>query len=394
MLHKRGVVLVGLALVSACSLLFDPSAESASDGLADGGEGGGSLEGGALEDGPPGEAGDPVHCGPTARDCLGGACIADRCQPVVLAEGEVTPLELYLDGDMIYWVNGGHSDAGAGFADSALRRIRKDGSGRQTVWSDPAYRKFTDVAVDSENAYVTAQNTGTVVRVPKNGGGAFVVSSTEKGPVHVTVDRDAGKLYWFNAGSGDVIREQSLGIGATPRTVATDTQAFYGGSFALTPSTIYWSNSSTFAIHQVARNCPDASGCPKVLVADGGNGLGPLAIDNDVVFWGSGNAGELWRAAIDGGQRRRLVAATVGIRGMAIDAEYVYFTVQEFLSPRGSVMRIRKDGSTGPEILSSNEVWPSAIAVDDVAIYWLSLGTMTGFGLFEQGDGKLSKMAK
>jgi hypothetical protein len=45
---------------------------------------------------------DPHNCGACGHDCLGGACVASRCQPVVLAKGGY-PYGIALSPTHVYW---------------------------------------------------------------------------------------------------------------------------------------------------------------------------------------------------------------------------------------------------------------------------------------------------
>jgi hypothetical protein len=42
---------------------------------------------------------DPNNCGACGHNCLGGACVAGQCQPVILSANQSQPTFLTLDGD-------------------------------------------------------------------------------------------------------------------------------------------------------------------------------------------------------------------------------------------------------------------------------------------------------
>lgn len=76
----------------------DAAAESAAS--SDGGD----VVDGSVADGCTAEiAADPKNCGRCGHDCLGGKCVAGKCQPLVLAQGLVSPGELALAGDRVFF---------------------------------------------------------------------------------------------------------------------------------------------------------------------------------------------------------------------------------------------------------------------------------------------------
>ena len=50
---------------------------------------------------------DAKNCGSCGHSCLGGACQAGVCQPVVLATGQNNPPDIAIDATNVYWVTYG-----------------------------------------------------------------------------------------------------------------------------------------------------------------------------------------------------------------------------------------------------------------------------------------------
>src|SRR5262245_1510651 len=93
------------ALVSCVDISSLGSGESGSNApsfnaaeLADGGAGSAvSCEGVDV-------ASSAAHCGRCGHDCLGGACVLGRCQPVAIAINRVNPHGLAVDANgVVYW---------------------------------------------------------------------------------------------------------------------------------------------------------------------------------------------------------------------------------------------------------------------------------------------------
>jgi hypothetical protein len=63
-----------------------------------------------------------------------------------------------------------------------------------------------------------------------------------------------------------------------------------------------------------------------------------------------------------------LVTRQSTIRGLVVDAKYVYFT----RAAEGTVLRAARDGGT-VEVLARGQPFPFALALDDRAIYWVNV---------------------
>src|SRR5690606_36813075 len=102
------------AMPLACLLLVDTDGLSSNDGqigvparpdatIDD-------ADGSGISDAAIDTSSDPVNCGDRGRDCLGGECVAGRCRPVVLAQGESKPVALFVTDTDVYWVSQGRVD--------------------------------------------------------------------------------------------------------------------------------------------------------------------------------------------------------------------------------------------------------------------------------------------
>lgn len=62
---------------------------------------------------------DPLHCGRCGHNCLGGACVDDRCQPVVLASGLTRATDITVTDDAVFLL-------GMGSGENKVIRAPKD----------------------------------------------------------------------------------------------------------------------------------------------------------------------------------------------------------------------------------------------------------------------------
>ena len=76
-----------------------------------------------------------------------------------------------------------------------------------------------DIAVDSTSAYWTDTASGTVMKVPLDGGTPVTLASNQDGPGDIAVD--AVSVYWTN-GNGGTVMKVPLG-GGTPTTLVSGT---------------------------------------------------------------------------------------------------------------------------------------------------------------------------
>src|SRR5437879_1467141 len=95
----------------------------------------------------------------------------------------------------------------------------------------------------------------------------------------------------------------------------------------------------------------------------------PLHIVADSFYVYFNNASSIWRVSKNGGSPQRLFSQGVIIAGLALDDQYVYYTIS-FCCGNGYLARIPKSGGTSETILSGrNSPW--GIAVDDDYAYFI-----------------------
>lgn len=379
------------ALLDVKDIYFDPDAPAPNaDGGADAVAEGGATDGGADATCDADLQSDPKNCGRCGRDCLGSACVAGRCEPVVLAAGLGNPTGLTLSGP---------------------------------------------------DVYVTAQRDGTVLQIPKAGGAPKVLASGQEDVHGVVVD--GVTLYWSNgdfrfndAGAVGGIWKCTLPGCAAPTLVTPGDIAM---NVELSNGFLYYAARNDAEVRRVT-----PSGAGDMLVA-ATNSPFDIAVDGTHVYYTSSQP-SLYRALIDGGSvpneeavgplDSKLVgyvtvddqryywayvdqadkghvlsgskaapaspktsygseADNVGAIGVAVDATYLYWSTDGTATgnvpdANGKLFACPKQGCgpQGPILLADQLVFGGPIATDDQAVYWVE------FGSVGQANGRLRKVAK
>ncbi len=294
---------------------------------------------------------DPRHCGACGHDCLGGACVGGRCQPVLLAQG--------LPG---------------------IAQIRELG----------------------DTLFATVPSGGKVVRVSKSGG-AYDVLALDENAFNLAIAD--GRVYYTSAAGaarvsvngGPIERLDGDGIGGIAADPTYSYRCVYGGGLA--------------GKSRVERRRHDDGSL--LVYASGFTGCETVELAGDAVLYGeNGLAGAqgVWKAPREGGTpieladraARRIaadasdayfiqyydgdvrrvplaggpdvvVASTsptqIGAGEIALDETYVYWVVAKPADEGGAVYRARKSGGSA-EAFAGKVDSPLGITVDERAIYW------------------------
>jgi hypothetical protein len=263
---------------------------------------------------------DPLNCGVCGHDCLGGACVAGQCQPVVVAWGQAYPCCIQLDADNVYWANSDTPD-------------------------------------------------GALQVAPKNGGGPTTLLAPLGSPSGLVLDESFA--YWVNLDDSNVERV-ALGGGA-PEVLEVGAGGLYPAYLAVDATSLYCTD---FALSSVAR-VPKTGGAWTSLVSNE-NSPGAIVVGGTTLVWANsgtdGTDGAIRRMGVDGNPAATtLVGALNWPTGLALWGDYVYWTDNGDGDPAslsGSLMRALVLGPSLPETLASGLPCPVGIAVDDSGVYW------------------------
>ncbi len=289
---------------------------------------------------------DPKSCGRCGHDCLGGACVNNRCQPVVLSPSEGNVAGIAVDATRVYWTS---------YSNGLVRSCPKTGcSGGATTLASGQQEPF-GIAADGTNVYWT-ETTGSAVRkcaAGGCGGNPSTLASGQQNPFGIATD--GVFVYWTNNAGGEVRKCATGGCSGNPTLLATVTNPAY---VVVDKTGLYWTSGNS------VRRCSTSCANDSVLLANSGF-VNQVATDGTNVYWG-GSA--LYACAVNGcGGFPTIVTPGNFPFGVVVDATDIYYSTPGLSSiwkcPKG-------DCSGGPTVVSAAQSSPGQLAQDATAIYW------------------------
>jgi hypothetical protein len=310
---------------------------------------------------------DPLNCGVCGHDCLGGACVAGQCQPVVVAWGQAYPCCIQLDSDHVYWLN---SDT----PDGALQVAPKSGGDPTTLVAQLG--SPSGLVLDESYAYWANMDGSTVERVALGGGTPEPLESGAGGlyPAYLAVD--ASNLYCTDFNLSAVAWVAKTG-GTWTNLVANESSP---GAIVVSGPTLVWANSGTDGTDGAIRRM-GVTGSPVASTLAGGlNWPTGVALWGEYAYWtdnGDGDpaslSGSVMRALVAGPSSPEKVAADLPCPvGIAVDDSGVYWTD----GCANTLSRVPL-GESAVVTLASGVASPSELAVDAHSLYWVSWDTST-----------------
>lgn len=300
---------------------------------------------------------DPANCGACGHDCLGGACSAGVCQPIVLASADA--VDLAVDAENVYWVTAPGSlwkvPLGGG---EATEMVHLEGT---FLGSEAA------IAVHGGKVYWTSSADTTVRSIPTAGGDVTPLAS-DAGILFTIAANDTGVYWGYGSTQSRIVR---LAPGATSPTLVA--QKVRQTKIAVDQAHVYYFHQ----FYDTLMKAPIGGG--EAIKLSKNDPAHKVVVDAESIYWTSGNPtgtlvgqGRVSRVPLAGGKPVVLADGLNWPAGIATDAENVYFTDQH----DGKIMRVPIAG--GPVVVLAEQQYSAwALALDDKAIYWVGAGSVT-----------------
>jgi hypothetical protein len=317
---------------------------------------------------------DAHNCGACGHDCGGGACVAGRCQSVVLVSAPTGPFAL--DATSIYFAEPGPWNSMSPVG--VIMKVAKAGGPVTTLASgrdNPGA-----VAVDATHVYWT-EATG-LYKLPLSGG-ATPVALDAYNMDTASIAADSKNVYWDD-GTGEVVGIPIAGGTLSIFSPVPQQQTFPAAAttIAVDPSNLYW-----MIGHPTTSVMREAIGGGTAAALVTSNYLRGLAVDGADAYYADDSVGTIMRVAIDGGTPTTLASDQTGPAAIALDPDFVYWTnAGQAESPTGapigpsnatglSVMKVSRAGGP-PVTLESNQNSPGFIAVDATSVYFCTADSL------------------
>jgi hypothetical protein len=313
---------------------------------------------------------DSHNCGSCGHDCLGGACAAGQCQPVLLATAP-TPFATLVDDKRVYFAS---SDGDPG----QIMSIAKDGSDPQVLVTgiDQCHAMYLQ---GTRLFWGETGVPGRIGSVDTNGANPLLLAQEGAGPGSIVADQ--ASVYALDLAAFSVLQVPITGEpDAGPATVLTTGWTY---PYVLTQDSknLYWTaqgdtngelgSTGPFdgGIHGKIAMMPKDGSSAAMVIAD--NLTEPLwiAVDATGVYWTDWVSGVM-RLPAGSTEPVVLLASSDTPYAITLDGNDLYFSTLSPTQTNGTIQRMPKDGSAPPVVLVQNLLWPSQIAVDATAIYW------------------------
>jgi sugar lactone lactonase YvrE len=232
--------------------------------------------------------------------------------PVVLADGQPSPLGLRAAGDSLYWTNAGaHAIVTMPKAGGAVRVLATSESPTGAIVTDGASVWFAD------------EHSGEILRTAAAGGDAEAIATV--GP-SVGLESGGDELYFL---TGSLMRVAIGGGAASP---ASD-RCFYANALVVTYERVFFSCQDG-TVRAVAK---DNTATRTIFSrGTGGGNIGGFAADEQHVYFTSTSDDAVMRVDTDGSHALVMAAGAKQAGAIAVDAAFVYY------GTKGALKRVAK----------------------------------------------------
>jgi sugar lactone lactonase YvrE len=307
---------------------------------------------------------DAANCGACGHDCLGGACMAGKCQPKLLAQGQQNPTVLALSSTDVFWVNS------APMPNGMVQKLSKDAdpSTAPTMLApglDLPVALTLDLSggVSGQKIYFATFVGGEIFRANLDGSTMETMASSQDTPSAVAVD--ATKVYWASFAGSEILQLAISDPGGTATPIATSQTN--PSALVVSGGAAYWTNKGATNMttgRVVKRPLPTGSATP--LAMNEGEPVA-LVVDSGQVFYADRGTGMIKVVSTTSGAPVVITMGQSTPTAIAVDADYVYWVNR---AQSGQLMRAAKQANATAEVLLDGLDYPAGIALDTDLIYF------------------------
>jgi hypothetical protein len=326
---------------------------------------------------------DAANCCVAGRSCGGGACVAGKCQPSLIASQVMSGVEdIQVAGSYVVV---------AGGCEKRTRRYAKTGGGEFLLPLDLDGECVARVGVVGDQVYWIEWDGPFLQAAPLDGSaqarhvGKVPVPLTDVTLRQMAIDQQ--RAYWVTSEPSGVWFAPLGGSGGDARAVAaqqstglaveTTTDAF---GVAVDGSHVYWTDREQHNVRRRPLATLDQN-LPGEQIATGGMPR-HLTTDADRVYWVTEDGFIMAHAKTVGGAAAMLAGNQTGAFNIIADDHYVYWTRN---IKDGTVSRVPKNGGA-VEDLASGQKSPLGLAQECGTVYWTNQN--------DDGPGEIVRITK
>lgn len=315
-----------------------------------------------------------TSCGRCGHDCLGGACTAGVCQPVVVTQNADSPAHIVADETNIYGVNAFGTVSRIRKASGALAPLAVGGQ----IAQDPPGR----IALANASLYWTSMaDGGSGVYAIGIEGGKPTLLAAAQAPFAIAASATTQTLYWSE---GDPLAPSPTGTikscklpGCATEEVVVPTAPGAITSIDVRAGTLYWANNGTPPTYAdgAVNACKVGSCSPAPLATKPARPLN-IVTDATTAYWTT-STGDVASCFLAGCSNEATLVDTFQYlpQFVAPSGTQLFFTCRD-----GTVKSVAKGGTASSErtLYQSRGAWPFAIIADPTVLYWTDLAGAPG----------------
>jgi len=335
---------------------------------------------------------DPHNCGVRGHDCLGGACEAGACQPVVLVTAAYSGVSSFaIDDASVYWTIDWTTSGDPTLATGTVSKCPLAGCTGNPTMLATRQSVAENIALSGTTLYWLDYNAGSLMRcgIDCNDDATLFY----KLPYLTGEPFAANETQAFLAGPVGNVEECPTRGCIAPVTFASGQQT--PSEIVVSGAGVYWINLVEAAAGRKAASLVDSgvltcpvNGCDDAgptSLAGGMSRPTSLVVSGEAVYWAQGNSVVACSVAGCNGAPTTIASLSTdfsGVAGIAVDGKDVYFGATEVGSGTGpgwQILSCPLSGCpTGPTPLYSASFAPEGpvpqILVDATRIYFVAGG--------------------